>query len=437
MIDIKLLREEPDRIKRGIEKKGVQPELVDEFLKLDREWREITKKLDDLRAGQKKFSHSVHSGQAEARNIEAAKKNKEDIKSEEVKLEVIEGRRMAVWRKIPNLPLPDAPIGKSEKDNKVLCEVGEKSKFSFPPKDYLTLAESLGLIDVERAAKVAGSRFGYLLGAAARLEFALGQLVLETLADQKILTHIIKKNGLTVSDTPFIPVIPPVLLNEKSMAGMGYLERGGEEVYKIEKDDLYLAGTSEQALGPMHQNEVFEEKDLPRRYVGFSTCFRREAGSYGKDTKGILRVHQFDKFEMFSFVKPETSVHEHRLLLGVQEHLMQKLELPYRVIEMCTADLGDPAAAKFDIETWMPGQRDGKGEYRETHSASNTTDYQARRLSVKYRTGKDIEFVHMLNGTAFAVGRTLITIFENFQTKEGKIKIPKVLQKYVGAKVIS
>lgn len=430
MIDIEFIRQEPEKVKKGIASKNIDSAIVDKFLKIDEEWRKIRSEVDYLRSKQKKLS--------DERSIEEAKKNKEEIKAKEDKLLILEEERDLLLRQIPNLPLGEVPLGKDEKDNIVLREVGEKPKFNFPPKDYLTLAQNLNLIDVKRAAKTSGNRFGFLVGDAVLLEFALVDLVLKVVTNKKIIHKIIKKNRLTVSDNPFVPVIPPVLVNRKSMSGMGYLERGEEEIYYLPKDNLYLVGTSEQSIGPMHQDELFEEQQLPLRYLGFSTCFRREAGSYGKDTKGIFRVHQFDKLEMFSFALPEKSRSEHRLLLAIEEYLMQMLELPYRVLNICTGDLGDSAAAKFDIEVWLPGQNNGEGEYRETHSTSNTTDFQARRLNIKYREleSKKQKFVHLLNGTAFAIGRAIIAIIENYQTKDGRIIVPKVLQKYVGKEII-
>jgi len=318
---------------------------------------------------------------------------------------------------IPNLPFDEVPVGKDDSENVVLRQVGERTKFNFENKDYLEIAEKIDLIDTKRAAKTSGSRFGFLKGEAALMEFALIRFVMDILT---------KEN--------FIPVVPPVMLKKEMMMGMGYLQPGGdEETYYLPKDDLYLVATSEQSIGAMHANETFQEKDLPRRYVGFSTCFRREAGSYGKDTKGILRVHQFDKIEMFSFAKPEDSKKEHQFLLSQEEKLMKALKLPYQVINICTGDLGMPAAAKYDIETWIPSQK----RYRETHSTSNCTDFQARRLNIRYqkKDGK-LEFVHTLNGTAFAIGRILIAIIENYQQKDGSIKVPEALWPYLGFKVI-
>lgn len=427
MIDAELIRKNPEGVKRGIAAKNADPGLVDRFLELDKLWREAVTHVDALRAEQRKLS--------EARKIEEAKKNKEEIKAAEAHVAELEKDRLAAWRLIPNPPLPEVPAGKSDADNKTLREVGKKP--AGPAKDYLALAEPLGIVDVARAAKVSGSRFGYLLGGAVKLEFALVQFALERLTDRKTIGDIARAAGLDVPDVPFVPVVPPVMINGSSMAAMGYLDRGADEIYSFPADGLFLVGTSEQSIGPMHKDEILEAGRLPLRYLGFSTCFRREAGSHGKDTKGILRVHQFDKLEMFSFVLPEASADEHRLLLAVEEYLMKELGLPYRVLHICTADLGDPAAAKYDVEAWMPGQKDGKGEYRETHSTSNCTDYQARRLNVKYRgsLGK-AEFVHTLNGTAFAIGRMLIAIMENYQTADGKIRVPEVLRPYVGEEAI-
>ena len=418
MLDINLIRQNPEKIKKGMAAKNVSSKLVDDFLALDEGWRKLTKEINDLRAEQKKLS--------EVRKIEEAKKNKEKIKNAEIELNETEKRREEILRGLPNLPFDDAPVGKNESGNVVLREIGEKSKFGFEPKDYLEIVEKLDLIDTERAAKVSGSRFGYIKGQLVLLEFALVKLALDT---------AVKKG--------FIPIIPPVIIKEEMMRAMGYIDshKDREETYFLEKDNSYLVATSEQSIGPMHSGEIFNENELPKRYIGFSTCFRREAGSYGKDTKGILRVHQFDKVEMFSFCEPEKSKEEHELLLSIEEDLMKLLKIPYRVLNICTGDLGGPAAKKYDIEAWLPGQNGGKGEYRETHSTSNCTDFQARRLNIKYRSSvrgqmSKVDFVHTLNGTAFAIGRMLIAIIENCQQKDGSILMPEVLRGYLGFKEI-
>ncbi len=417
MIDLKLIREQTEYVKEGVKKKNIDPSIVDQFLEFDQKRREILSRIENLRAKKNLAEEKILKieNKEELKNV--LKDLKKVILEEEKKLEEVEKEWKRLWALIPNLPLDDVPEGKDENDNVVLREVGEKPRFNFVPKDYLTIAEELDIIDTLRAGKTSGTRFGFLKRGAALLEIALLKFAFEK----------ITKKG-------FIPVIPPVLIKPELFWGMGYLDRGKEECYFLEKDNLYLVGTSEQIIGPMHAEETFQEEDLPLRYVAFSSCFRREAGSYGKDTKGILRVHQFDKIEMFIFSKPEESRKEHELLLSIEEELMQNLGIPYRVLKICTGDLGDPAAAKYDIEAWLPGQNEGKGQYRETHSTSNCTDFQARRLNIKYKnknTGKN-EFVHTLNGTALAIGRTIIAIIENYQTKEGWIRVPKVLIPYMG-----
>lgn len=405
MIDIKLLRDNSEKVKMACKNKQAKVD-IDKILELDKEKRRLIQEIEGMKAEQKKMGKE---------QIEKAKNLKEEIKSLEPELEKAEKEFDELFLRIPNLPLDDVPIGKDESENKVIREVGKKPNFKFKPKDYLELAEKLDIIDVKSAAKTSGSRFGFIKNGGALMEIGLIQLAFKTLI----------KEG-------FIPVIPPTMIKPEMMKAMGYVERGGDEIYHLEKDNLYLVGTAEQMIGPMHANDVFEAKDLPKRYVAFSSCFRREAGSYGRDTKGILRVHQFDKVEMFSFTKPEDSEKEHKLLLLMEEKLMQLLKIPYRVLNICTGDLGDPAAAKYDIEAWMPGQN----EYRETHSTSNCTDFQARRLNIKYKTKNGLELAHTLNGTALAIGRILIAIIENYQQKDGSIKIPKVLQKYTGIKEI-
>ena len=371
--------------------------------------------MEALKAEQNKISRG---GKDNNVLITQAKEIKGKIKSMAPELEKIETELKNLLLQLPNIPFEDVPVGKDDSGNIVLRKVGHTPKFLFhKPKDYMELGKVLDLIDTERAAKVSGSRFGYIKNELPLLEFALINLVMDT----------VKKEG-------FVPVIPPVMVKDQMARGTGYFEATDEkEAYYFPEDKMYLVGTSEQSLVAMHTDEILNEKDLPLRYVAFSTCFRREAGSYGKDTKGILRVHQFDKLEMVVFSKPEDSGDEHKLLLSVEEKLMKALGLPYQVINICTGDLGRPAARKYDIEAWLPSEK----KYRETHSTSNCTDFQARRLNIRYRdkSGK-VNFVHTLNGTAFAIGRILIMIMENYQQKDGSIKVPKVLQKYCGFKVI-
>lgn len=403
MIDIKFIRENKNEVLDGIKSKGFDID-IDLLLKLDEEKNILRKKIEEFNAERKKI--------ADKKDIESGRKIKADLADIEIKEKILTEKFNSMLRKIPNLPLPEVPVGKNETDNIVLKEVGEKTEFNFPVKDYMILAKKLGWIETERAGKAIGSRFGYLLRDAVDLEFALVRFALD----------VLKKEG-------FIPIVPPVFLKPEAMRGMGYLDHNEDEVYHLEKDNLYLIGTSEQAIGAMHMNEILKEVDMPLRYVGFSSCFRREAGSYGKDTKGIIRVHQFDKVEMFSFTKSENSKKEHEFLLSMEEKLMKALELPYQVLQICTGDLGFQAANKYDIETWLPGEK----KYRETSSTSNVTEFQSRRLNIKYKDKKTSknEFVHTLNGTAFAIGRTIIAIMENYQQKDGTIKIPTVLEGYI------
>jgi len=418
MLDIKFIREHPDLVKEACKNKQVDID-IDRLLEIDKKRREILRALEEMLAQKNRVSKII------SRTKDKKEKEKIILEMRELdknsdrlnkNLKELNEEFNNLILQLPNLPLDNVPIGKNDQDNIVLREVGERTKFDFKPKNYLEISEKLDLIDVKRAAKVAGTRFGYLKNEAVLLEFALVDLVFEKLIQEK-----------------FIPVIPPVMLKEEMARGTGYFEAADrKEAYFIPEDNFYLVGTSEQSLIAMHANEVFEEKALPKRYIGFSTCFRREAGAYGKDTKGILRVHQFDKLEMVSFCKPEDSREEHHFLLKMEENLMQVLKIPYRVIQICTGDLGRPAAAKYDIEAWLPSEN----RYRETHSTSNCTDFQSRRLNIRYRDKNNkLNFVHTLNGTALAIGRILIAIIENYQKKDGSIMIPTILQKYIREKM--
>ncbi|HCC59774.1 MAG: serine--tRNA ligase [Candidatus Staskawiczbacteria bacterium RIFOXYC1_FULL_37_43] len=430
MLDVNFIRENSNKVKEACEKKQTKVD-VDKILELDKQKRKLMTEMENLKAEQNKISRlgspkPTGEGGGGFKNepiIEQAKEIKGKIKEMEPELERIENELNPLLLQLPNIPFDDVPVGKNESENVIMRQVGKKPKFSFTAKDYMQLGKDLDLIDTERAGKVAGSRFGYLKNELPLLEFALINLVMD-----------IARNLLAQSGEKFVPVIPPVMLKEEMARGTGYFEATDEkEAYYLAEDKMFLAGTSEQPMVAMHANEVLNEKDLPKRYVAFSTCFRREAGSYGKDTKGILRVHQFDKLEMVIFSKQEDSKKEHQLLLSIEEKLMKALGLPYQVINICTGDLGRPAACKYDIETWLPSEN----KYRETHSTSNCTDFQARRLNIRYKdkSGK-MNFAHTLNGTAFAIGRILIMIMENYQQKDGSIRVPKALQKYCGFKVI-
>ena len=403
MLDIKFIRENPEAVKEGCKKRGVECD-INRILELDEKRRELLQRIEGLKTRQNKLGRE---------NVEEAKKLKEEIKLLEPQLEEAEGGLKAASAQLPNMPLEDVPVG-DEPANVVLRQWGKGPKFSCEPKDHLELGEALDIIDVKRAAKVSGARFGYLKGEAVLLEFALVQLAMQ---------EAIKEG--------FIPIVPPVFVRSEVMQAMGYVDTPEDlaERYFFEKEGLFLVGTAEQSVGPMHAGEVLEEKELPRRYVAFSTCFRGEAGSYGKDTKGILRVHQFDKVELFSFCHPKKSKEEHKFLVEFEEKLWRELEIPYQVVQLAVGDMSRPSASTIDIEAWLPGQN----KYREVSSASNTTDFQARRLNIRYKTkeGKP-EFVHMLNATGLPIGRTIIAILENYQQRDGSVKIPKALQKYAG-----
>lgn len=433
MLDIKFIRQNREEVEKGLKAKGVHADL-DRLLEIDEKRKTKIKQVDELRAEHNRASDEIASLKNESREgrIAEVKDLKSKLADAEFELKALEEEFRELMYQIPNIPFSDVPVGKDERSNVVLREVGKKPRFDFEPQGYMELGERLDLIDTARAAKVSGSRFGYLKHEAPILELALVQFAISFLIDSANIRAIILEKSLNIKPKPFIPIIPPVLVRPEVMRAMGYMERGGDEIYHLEKDNLYLVGTSEQSVGPMHQDEIFDEEALPHRHIAFSTCFRREAGSYGRDTRGILRVHQFDKAEMFVFSTPGNSKDEHQLLIGIEEKFMSLLGIPYRVLNICTGDLGDPAAAKFDVEAWLPGQDGGKGEYRETHSASNTTDFQARRLNIKYRREKDrsTEYVHMLNGTAFAIGRMIIAILENYQEPDGSVRIPEILQPY-------
>ncbi len=424
MLDIKLLREEPEKVKEGILKKGADPKLVDDFLKLDTAWRKITAELDNLRAEQKELSGE--------RDLESAKGLKEKIKIKKQEISELEKERLGIWIKIPNLPDDDVPVGPDESGNRVLRTWGEPTKFDFHPRDHLELGEKLGLIDVERASRIAGSRFNYLKGEAVLLEFALVKFVFDVLSDEEILKKLAGEIEKEYPSKLFLPMVPPAMIKTDVLQKMARLEPE-EERYYIPSDDLYLVGSAEHALGPFHLGEIIPEDRLPIRYIGFSSSFRREAGSYGKDMRGILRMHQFDKLEMETFTLPEDSRKEQDFIVTIQEYLVQSLGLPYQVVAICTGDMGAPDTRQIDIETWLPSQN----RYRETHTSDLMTDYQAHRLQTRVRRKNgEIQFVHMNDATAFAIGRTLIAIMENYQTKEGKIRVPKILQKYLGKKII-
>lgn len=407
MLDLKFIRENKDQVVKGIASKNIAVD-IDKLLSIDEEHRKVLGEVEVLRAERNKY--------AKERNIEKGKELKVQLDELEKSLKVLEEDLQKIAQTIPNLPKSDVKIGRNDTENDVIRTFSEPTKFEFPVKDHLELGQALDIIDMERAAKVSGSRFYYLKNEGALLEIALLRFALDVLL----------KEGFTF-------VIPPVLITHETMKALGYMENGGDEdMYHLEKDDMYLVGTAEHALVPMHKDEVFNKEELPKRYVGFSPAFRREAGSYGKDTKGILRVHQFDKVEMVSFVENGKDDQEHEYLLSLEEKLFQALEIPYQVVKMCSGDLGFPASRKYDIEAWMPSQE----KYREVTSVSTVGDFQSRRLNIKYRNEDKKEYVQILNGTAFSMARPIIAILENYQQEDGSVIIPDALIPYTNFKKI-
>lgn len=414
MLDIKFIREHPEFIQKASKDKKVAVD-INHVLEIDKKKAELQKSMQALQEERNSFTKSI-VGKPTEEQIQKGKELREKLEKEEKAFNAVK-EELDLWLlKIPNPAKSDVKVGKDESENEVIRTFKDPVKFDFTPKDHMDLGEALDIIDVERAAKVSGARFAYLKNDGVLLEFALVQFALEVLT----------KEGFT-------PVIPPTLIKRETMEGLGYMENGGEDdMFSLAKDDMFLVGTAEHSLVPMHMNETLNGKELPKRYVGFSSAFRREAGSYGKDTKGILRVHQFDKVEMVSFVKKGEDEEELQKLLSFEEKLFQALDIPYQVIQMCTGDLGFPAAKKFDIEAWLPSQ----DKYREVTSVSTVTDFQSRRLKIRYKIGDVTEYAYVLNGTAFAIGRTIIAILENYQQEDGSVVVPEVLRKYLGKDVI-
>lgn len=429
MLDIKFIRENVGLVKQAVKNKNVKVD-VDELLRLDEKRRDLLTKVGVLREERNRKSRRRPTQE----EIAEVRKVGDEIKKFESDLEQVQKEWMELMLKVPNIPWEDVPVGKDETENQVVEKWGEPTKFDFKPKDHIELGKELGMIDTKSAGKVAGSRFGYILGAGTILQLALMNFVFETLTSEKTLKKIVSKVAKGYSPKPFIPIIPPVMIKPDVYIKTARLsEEDKNERYHLAADDLYLIGSAEHTLVSKHMDDVLNEKDLPIRYIGYSTSFRRESGSYGKDVKGILRVHQFDKLEMESFTRKEDALKEHLFLIAIEEYFLQFLKLPYQKLMKCTADIGNPNARGVDLEVWLPGQ----DKYRETHTADFMTDFQARRLNIKVKRadGKQ-ELAYTNDATAIAIPRTLIAIMENYQQKDGSIKVPKVLQKYTGFDVI-
>jgi seryl-tRNA synthetase len=417
MLDLRTVRDDPDRVKAALAKRGPGvADQVDRLLEADAERRRQVTEVEALRAEQKRRGREVAgAAPGEREQVLAGLKELSDRLAEaEGRLRAAEAALAEVQARMPNLPEEATPAG-GEEDSVEVRRVGTPRSFDFPVRDHLELGELLGAIDTVRAAKVSGARFGYLVGPGALLEFALVRFAMERL-----------------TAAGFVPMVPPVLVRREAMFGTGFLPTDEQQIFRTADDDLYLTGTSEVPLVAYHGDELLDPGTLPLRYAGFSTCFRREAGSYGKDTRGIFRVHQFDKVEMVSFVLPEDSAREHEFLLFREEEILQALELPYRVVDIAAGDLGASAARKFDCEAWIPSQ----GTWRELTSTSNCTDYQARRIGCRVRERDGNRPLHTLNGTAVAVGRTIVALLENHQQADGSVRVPTALKQYLDTDVI-
>jgi seryl-tRNA synthetase len=411
MLDLKAIREEPEPFRAGLARRGLA-EAVDELLALDERRRSLTARVEELRAEQNRLSRAIGSAEAPDRQrlIASVSEVSTEVKAVEPELDQVEAELQQLLARTPNVPHPSAPEGFTDEDAEEIKRVGTPPSLDFTPRDHVAIGQLLGLLDTERAARTSGSRFVYLLGDLVFIQFALMRHAVDALVDKG-----------------FTPVIPPVLVREEAMFGTGFLPGDEAQIYVTRQDDLYLVGTSEVPLAALHMGEILAPEGLPRRYAGYSTCFRREAGSYGKDLGGMFRVHQFDKVEMFSFTRPEDSWDEHEFLVSIEEEIVGNLELPYRLVNIAAGDLGGSAAKKIDLEVWLPGQ----GRYRELTSCSNCTDYQARRLQSRVRARSGITPLHTLNGTATAVGRTIIAILENYQREDGSVELPKALWPYL------
>ena len=433
MLDINFIRANRQKVEDAIHNKVYDIDL-DEILRLDDERKELSREIDALRQERNQISAQMKGGKPDPKLIEQGKELKAKLAEVEPKLAEIEQDFITKLKQVPNVYEDDVPIGLTEDDNQVAEVCGDPTKFEFTPKNHYEIGQARGWIDKERASKVAGARFAYIKGDMVKLQMAIVNFVMNSLSNQEVIAEIIDKAGLKgqVSDKPFTIVLPPLMLRTEMYDAMDRLEPR-EDRYKIEGEELWLQGSAEHVLGSMHAGEIFEEKELPVRYLGYATSFRQEAGTYGKDMEGIIRMHQFDKLEMESFSTKETSRKEHELFVAIQRWLVEQLELPYRVIRKCTFDIGKPDARGIDIEVWLPGQ----DKYRETHTADYMTDYQSRRLQTRVRRDSgDLELVHTNDATAFALGRIMIAIIENYQNEDMTVRVPKVLQKYLDGKEI-
>ena len=428
MLDIRFIRDNAEAVQTAAKHKGYDVSIAT-LLQLDDERRELQRQVDELRQQRNEIAAQMKGGKPEPSLIEQGKAIKARLSGLEAQLSEVEERYTALLKQVPNMPHADVPVGLSEDENVEAKIVGDIPTFDFAPKNHYEIAEAKGWLDKERAAKVAGARFAYIMGDLVLLQQAIIQFVMNSLTSEATMKEIITGAGLEVDPRPFTPVLPPLMIRTEPYDQMDRLQPSDDR-YKIEGEDLWLQGSAEHVLGSMHAGEIFDAKQLPLRYLGFATSFRKEAGTYGKDMEGLIRMHQFDKLEMESFTEAKDSYNEHLLFIAIQEWLLTQLKLPYHVLMKCTADIGKPNARGVDMEVWLPGQ----GKYRETHTADYMTDYQARRLMTRVRTDNGVELIHTNDATAFALGRCMVAIIENYQTAEGDVVVPEALRPYMNGR---
>jgi seryl-tRNA synthetase len=429
MLDIRFIRDHASDVQENARRKGYDVN-IEELLQRDAAKRSLLQQAEELREKRNDIASRMKGGKPSAETITEGKMIKEQLVTIEARLKSAEDDLMDLHKRVPNMALADVPVGASENENVIAKKVGEPTKFDFTPRNHAELASDKGWLDKERAAKVTGARFAYLKGDLVKLQFALVQFVMDKLSDQSFIDEVIRESGLTVSNKPFLPILPPYMIRTELYDAMDRLEPRDDR-YKIEDEDLWLQGSAEHVLGSMHANEILDEADLPIRYIGYATSFRREAGTYGKDMEGMFRMHQFDKLEMESLGIAEKGLDEHLFLVAIQEKLMQLLEIPYQVLLKCTADIGKPNARGVDIEAWLPGQ----GKYRETHTADYMTDYQARRLNTRVRRDSgELQLIHTNDATALPLSRGPIAILENHQQQDGTVWVPDALRSYLSGR---
>lgn len=428
MLDIQFIRDNPGLVQEKSKQKSYEVD-IPKLLEFDTKRRELLTQVEELRQKRNAQADQLKGQKPTDEQLATGRQLKEDITKLENEFERVDAEYLTLLKKVPNMPLEDVPVGASEDENVVTKTVGEPTKFDFAAKNHAEIAEARGWLDKERAAKVTGARFAYIKGDLVRLQFAIIQFTIAKLTDPNFIQEVIDENHLQTTNKPFVPVLPPLMLRETMYDAMDRLEPRDDRYQVDTEDNLWLQGSAEHVLGSMHADEIIPEQELPLRYVGYATSFRREAGSYGKDMEGMFRMHQFDKLEMESLTTAENGLQEHLLLVGIQEKLMQLLGIPYHVLTKCTADIGKPNARGVDIEAWLPGQ----GKYRETHTADYMTDYQARRLKTRVkRDDGRVELVHTNDATAFALSRTPIAIIENYQTADSHVRVPEVLIPFIG-----